>query len=142
MASARYRLTVETPPFRELTDALAVGLTEHARPYVDGPGFQPVAVALRDETGALVGGATGQVNWNWLHISLVWVAAELRGDAYGRRVMEAIEQIGRDRGCRWAHLDTFSYQARPFYERLGYELFATLDDYPPGHRRFFLKKAL
>jgi hypothetical protein len=63
-------------------------------------------------------------------------------DAPGRRLLEAIEDEARKRGCRWAHLDTFSYQARPFYERLGYELFATLDDYPPGHQRFFLKKPL
>ena len=142
MPPATYRLTVEIPPARELVDALSAGLTEHARPYVEGPGFQPVGVALRDDTGALVGGASGQINWNWLHIGLVWLASGLRGGGHGRRVMEAIERIGRDRGCRWAHLDTFSYQARPFYERLGYEVFATLDDYPPGHRRFFLKKAL
>ena len=142
MAPAGYRLTVQIPPARDLVDALAAGLTEHARPYVDGPGFQPVAVALRDDTGGLVGGASGQVNWNWLHINLIWVASELRGSGHGRRVMEAIEQIGRDRGCRFAHLDTFSYQARPFYERLGYHVFATLEDSPPGQRRFFLKKEL
>ncbi|MDP3936617.1 MAG: hypothetical protein Q8R92_00595 [Deltaproteobacteria bacterium] len=46
------------------------------------------------------------------------------------------------RRCAHAHLDTFSYQARPFYERHGYTLFATLDDYPPGHKRYFLRKAL
>ena len=43
------------------------------------------------------------------------------------------------RGCRAAYLDTFSYQARPFYEKLGYEVFGTLDDYPLGHQRFFMR---
>jgi endonuclease/exonuclease/phosphatase (EEP) superfamily protein YafD len=37
---------------------------------------------------------------------------------------------------------TFSFQARPFYEKFGYEVFATLEDYPPGHRKYFLRKAL
>ena len=46
------------------------------------------------------------------------------------------------RGCRYAHLDTFSYQARPFYDRLGYRLFGELENYPPGHSRFFLRKQL
>jgi hypothetical protein len=46
------------------------------------------------------------------------------------------------RGCRGAYLDTFSYQARPFYEKLGYAVFGTLDDYPPGHQRFFMRKRL
>lgn len=45
-----------------------------------------------------------------------------------------------DRGCTRAHVDTFSYQAKPFYERHGYEVFAVLDDDPPGHERIFLRK--
>jgi hypothetical protein len=57
-------------------------------------------------------------------------------------MLEATEQAARELGCRYSHLDTFSFQARPLYERLGYEVFATLDDYPPGHQRFFMKKAL
>jgi hypothetical protein len=39
-------------------------------------------------------------------------------------------------------LDTFEYQARPFYEKLGYQLFGTLDGYPPGYRQFYLCKRL
>ena len=54
--------------------------------------------------------------------------------------MEMLENAGQERGCRYAY--TFSFQARPFYESLGYEVFCTLEDYPPGHRRFFMKKAL
>ncbi len=46
------------------------------------------------------------------------------------------------RGCTYAHLNTFSYQARPFYEKRGYEVFAELDDYPKGHQRVFMKKCL
>jgi hypothetical protein len=56
--------------------------------------------------------------------------------------METIEQAAKERGCTYAHLDTFSFQARPFYEALGYEVFATLDEYPPGHHKYFMKKAL
>jgi hypothetical protein len=39
-------------------------------------------------------------------------------------------------------LDTYSFQARGFYERLGYTVFGTINDYPPGHSRFFLTKTL
>ena len=53
-----------------------------------------------------------------------------------------MEQAAKERGCTYAHLDTFSFQARPFYEALGYEVFGILDDYPPGHHKFFMKKAL
>ena len=97
---------------------------------------------MRDESGVLVGGVWGYVNWNWLWVGAVWLSDELRGSGYGRQMMETLERAARDRGCKYSHLDTFSFQARPFYEGLGYQVFATLDDYPPGHQRFFMKKAL
>ena len=46
------------------------------------------------------------------------------------------------RGCRTAWLDTYDFQARPFYERHGYVMFAEFDDLPGGHRRWFMKKRL
>jgi GNAT superfamily N-acetyltransferase len=137
-----YTLTIEDMPRSQDVQRLAQGLTAHALPYTQVPGFTPLGVLLKDEHGALVGGVWGQVNWNWLHIALVWVAEALRGAGYGRRLMETMEQAAKERGCIYAHLDTFSFQARPFYEALGYEVFATLDDYPPGHHKFFMKKVL
>ena len=44
------------------------------------------------------------------------------------------------RGCFGAWVDTFSFQARPFYEKQGYTVFGTIADQPPGHARHFLFK--
>ena len=137
-----YTLTLEEPPRDQDVAALADGLNEHALPHTGVAGFKPLGILLRDDRGALVGGAYGYVNWNWLFINLVWLSESARGGGHGRRVMLALEQAARERGCTHAHLDTFSFQARPFYEKLGYEVFSTLDDYPLGHQRCFLKKAL
>ena len=137
-----YTLTVEDDPRDEDVQALTQGLNVHALTFIGVPGFLPLAVFMRDEQGALAGGVWGYVNWNWLFVGLVWVSDALRGGGYGRQLMEALEQAARERGCRYSHLDTFSFQARPFYEGLGYEVFCTLDDYPHGHQRFFMKKAL
>lgn len=122
--------------------ALEHGLSDHARAFVARPGFQPLAVLARNGAGRLVGGVVARVNWNWLHVSVVWVAEELRGSGIGALLLAAAEDAGRARGCTRAHLDTFSYQARPFYEKQGWRVFATLDDYPEGHQRFFLRKEL
>jgi len=134
--------TVEDSPADEEVQALANGLSAHALSYTQVPGFHPIAVFIRDEDGTVVGGAWGYVNWNWLFVGLVWISEAIRGEGYGRQLMETLEKAAQERGCRFSHLDTFSFQARPFYESLGYEVFCTLDDYPPGHQRFFMKKAL
>jgi hypothetical protein len=59
----------------------------------------------------------------------------------GRELMAAAETRARKRGCHSAWLDTFSFQARGFYEKLGYEEFGRLD-YPPAHHRHFMRKRL
>lgn len=135
-------IAITTEPGLDDVRALERGLSAHARDFVPRPGFQPLAVLARDADGRLVGGVVARVNWGWLHVSLVWVAEELRGGGIGALLLAAVEDEGRARGCRHAHLDTFSYQARPFYERHGWRVFATLDDYPEGHQRFFLRKEL
>jgi GNAT superfamily N-acetyltransferase len=137
-----YALTIDDMPSAADQQALVRGLDEHAGLHTPRPGFKPLAAFIRSEDGILVGGAYGYVNWNWLFINLVWLSPSLRGHGHGRRLILALERAARERGCTHAHLDTFSFQARPFYEKLGYEVFSTLDDYPPGHRRFFMKKIL
>ena len=93
--------------------AVSEGLTAHALPITRVPGFHRIAVFARDEGSAIVAGVAGTINWNWLHIGLVWVSEPLRRSGIGRRLIGEIERVAVERGCAHAHLDTFSYQARP-----------------------------
>jgi len=131
----------EKPDAADL-EKISQGLNEHSNPITIDEGFRPLVVFARDADGALRGGAVGKVNWNWLHVSLLWVDESLRQSGTGSKLMTELENAARERGCEQAHLDTFSYQAKPFYEGLGYAEFARLEDYPPGHTRFFLRKTL
>ena len=56
--------------------------------------------------------------------------------------LAAAEELGRSRGCVGVYLDTLEHQTRPFCEDHGYELFGTLEGYPPGSRHFHLAKRL
>ncbi len=135
-------LSVEDTPSPAVLRVIQEGLSRHALPVTHVPGFQRVAVLARDERSTLIGGAVGAINWTWLHVALLWVSETHRHTGLGTRLMDALEDIGVRRRCTHAHLDTFSYQARPFYERRGYRVFATLQDYPPGHERIFMEKTL
>jgi GNAT superfamily N-acetyltransferase len=103
---------------------------------------RPVKFVARDSTGVVVGGILGHTRWRWLYVAKLWVDERARGHGLGTRLMAAAEDLARSRGCTDVSLDTFDYQARPFYEKLGYELFGTLEGYPPGSRQYYLRKRL
>lgn len=133
-------LILTDAPDPSARDAIAAGLggfnTERA-----GPGeWRRLAVLMHDEAGAVTGGLWGITSYQWLFTELLFVPPALRGRGLGAEILGRAEAEARRRGCRGAWLDTFEFQARGFYERLGYSLFGCIDDYPPGYARYFLKK--
>jgi ribosomal protein S18 acetylase RimI-like enzyme len=72
----------------------------------------------------------------------LYVPDLLRGQGFGSRLLRQAEEEASRRGCTGAWLDTFSFQAPDFYRRRGYTVFGAIEDYPPGHRRYFLRKSL
>lgn len=103
---------------------------------------QSLCFVLRAPDQEIVGGVIGATYWDWLHIDLMWVKEEFRGRGYGHRLLTLAEEEARRRGARNAYLDTFSFQAPDFYKRHGYQVFGELQEFPPGHQRYFLKKQL
>lgn len=104
--------------------------------------YQDVTVLVRGDNGVVIGAGLGESGRGWLHISVVWVDEAAREQGIGTSIVLKMEAIARRRECRAVYLDTFSYQARPFYEKLGYVVFGTLNDYPHGHQRFYMCKEL
>lgn len=100
----------------------------------------PLAVLWRDAAGPPAGGAIGRSWGGWVFVELLYLPAAWRGRGIGRQVMQGVEDIARQRGCLGVYLDTFSFQARPFYEKLGYSVFGRLEGMPFGHDRFWLAK--
>ncbi len=100
----------------------------------------PLEVFLIDDRQKIRAGLVGLTRWNWLLIETLWVDESLRKLGFGSRMMALAEQEAKGRGCTEAILDTFSFQAKGFYEKLGYEMFAQVDDYPSGYSFYQLKK--
>ncbi|TLU70471.1 GNAT family N-acetyltransferase [Lichenicoccus roseus] len=90
----------------------------------------------------VIGGLWGDSAWGYLHIELLVVPEAMRGTGIGRTLLQRAEEEALCRGCHQVWLDTFSFQARGFYEKLGYSVFGTLEDYRVGHSRMFLRKTI
>jgi len=102
-----------------------------------------IAVLVHDpRTRRLVAGMHGVTGFGWMFVDNLWVDEPLRRAGWGTRIMDAAEAEAARRGCHSVWLDTFSWQARGFYEKRGYRVVATLPDYPRPHQRLVLVKAL
>lgn len=104
--------------------------------------YRHLVIFLRDSDEAIVGGLVGETYWQWLYIDVFWIDEFYRGRGYGDCLLATAEQEAIRRGCQYAYLDTFSFQAPEFYQKRGYVIFGELPVFPVGYSRFFLKKVL
>jgi GNAT superfamily N-acetyltransferase len=123
----------------EVRQAIVSPLVRFNESQAGPSGNRPLVVELRDADGAIVGGLWGATAYGWLFTQLLVVPEQSRGQGLGRRVMSLAEAEATKRGCHAAWLDTFEFQARAFYEQIGYVCFATLPDYPKGSSRYFMR---
>lgn len=123
-------------------DSILGALVENEAAEGRDGGYQPYSVLLRDEAGAVIGGLHGYQLFDWLFIQYVAVPVALKGQGLGTELMARAEAWARSRNLAGMWLDTFAFQAKPFYERLGFSVFGTIEDHPRGSRRYFLHKRL
>jgi GNAT superfamily N-acetyltransferase len=140
--TARTRVSVEPDASAADVEIVQAGLRAFNVARIGASAEEPVRIFLRDETGQIVGGLLGHIRWRWLYVAKLWISEPHRGAGHGVTLMATAESLARKRGCVGAYLDTFEYQARPFYEKLGYAVFGTLEGYPPGYRQHHLAKRL
>lgn len=122
-----------------LLEGLGNNIIEHLGNVELGRALKIFIVNPSDD---VVGGVIANCFGGWMYISLLWIEKSLRNHGYGTQLVRLAEEDAIRLGCTHAHLDTYSFEARPFYEKLGYELFATLKDYPQGYSKYFLQKQL
>jgi GNAT superfamily N-acetyltransferase len=103
---------------------------------------EEIAFSVTSETDEIVAGLSGVTFGNWLHIERLWVSESLRGKGTGSELLKAAEDEARRRGCQFALLDTLEFQARPFYERHGYQVQWTQTHYPLHGAKYYMTKTL
>ncbi|MDE3129207.1 MAG: GNAT family N-acetyltransferase [Gemmatimonadota bacterium] len=140
MTVPRFTIAIDETPAPADQDVVQRGLRDFNIAVIGPSGERPISCFVRDDAGQVVGGLLGHVKWRWLYVAKLWLPEGVRGHGVGSRVMAAIEDYAWAHDCLGVYLDTFEYQALPFYRKLGYELYGTLDGYPPGYRQYYLRK--
>ena len=134
-------LTIEDRPTEADVDVLPHGLEafNESRWPAHQP-WAPMGVFVRDQE-KVVAGLAGETYGGWLFVRYLWVSEALRGRGIGQQLLAAGEARALERGCHSVWLDTFSFQAPGFYQKMGYQVFAELA-WSTDHKRIFLRKSL
>ena len=103
----------------------------------------PLGIYLEDAQNKKLAGLTGETFGNWLCIQFLFVRESCRGKGIGHKLLEAAEAEARQRGCKYAFVNTFSFQAPAFYKKHGYQEVFTPEEYPyTGKRHDYTKQLL
>jgi GNAT superfamily N-acetyltransferase len=100
-----------------------------------------LAIFVRDG-GRIVAGVSG---WTWgdcCELQSLWVEPGLGGRWLGSRLLAAAEAEAAARGCTQTVHFSWAFQARPLYERAGYEVIGRVADFPSGTDVLWYRKRL
>ncbi|WP_104401584.1 GNAT family N-acetyltransferase [Vibrio penaeicida] len=133
-----YKLDLD-PSDKDINE-IRSGLIKYNTPFLEGiPKSQVGCYAVDD--GNKVAGIIADLWGNWLLIKFLWVDDSIRGKNVGSQLLGRIEQYAIASGCKSAQVDTLSFQAKPFYEKHGYECRMVLENYPIDSSLSFLTKS-
>jgi ribosomal protein S18 acetylase RimI-like enzyme len=132
----------EVPLTVALKEQIYAGFRCHAHEVVgqDLKGAPVAYVSLNQ--GTLAGAVVVEPFWGGLHIKYAFVVEDFRGHGLGRRLMESAFEYGRQHNCPFAFVETMSFQALGFYQKLGFELEYTRTGYTKGLAFHYLRRAL
>jgi len=135
-----------TTELEKLKEFLGNGLDNFNKPYnnniVPFEDKKPFGFQVFDGD-ALVGGAcgtTGMGNWAW--VELLYVDEKYRDKDIGTKLIEKVEAFAREHKCTGVHLKTWDWQAKGFYEKVGFTCYGILENNPPGGSCHYMKKEL
>ncbi len=126
-------------PTQDQIDLFHKGLGKYNSQFVVQE-FVPFSTILENEKGEIVGGIKGQSFWGRLHIETLWMQENYRKQGFGKKLIALAETAARERKCKGIDLDTMTFQAPGFYEKMGFRQVGELPNYDNGFKRIYYAK--
>ena len=139
-------IEITTTPNEKDSKTISQGIIDFNNAKI--PNLEPIEdevnffVFVKDEYQKTIGGIRATCYWNTLHIELLWLSEACRGKGVGTKLIKKTEAFAKEQQCEKAFVETTSWQAKPFYEKNGYNLIATINNRPKGHASHYLTKEL
>ena len=136
------QITPPGQPKDEDLKRLADGLKAYNASQIGKQKPEKVAAFIKSDSGELLGGIYSVLNLGWLYIDWLWCHESIRGKGYGTKLVQSVEQYAISKSIYNVKLETASFQALDFYKKIGFEVYAELENFPVGHTNYYLKKEL
>lgn len=140
MADAVAAINLEANPNARDVEFVRSAIYEFNRSHAGSDNHKERVLFFRDANNKILGGLLGGTYYGYLHVDVLWVDEDQRGQGHGERLLRTAEAEAIARGCRYAHLGTHGFQALGFYEKRGYEIVGELKELPPSDSRYLLRK--
>lgn len=131
---------IVTDPQEIAVDELRASLRAFNQAETGIHSHEKIFITVKDEEDLFLGGVYGNIAWDWLYTDLLWVHPLIRKRGLGAQLMRLIENEADSHKVFGYHLSTASFQALGFYQKLGYQIAGEIENLPPGHTSYFLKK--
>lgn len=143
MIFVNFEIEKSTGEDSQFIDSMIVEYSSKNVPFTQDKPFAGINRVIKDSKGNILAGIIAlSYYWGCIYVDVLWVSEASRGKGYGTALLIEVEEEGRKMGCSLIHLDTFDFQGREFYLKMGYEVYGVLEDCPPEHSRFYMKKKL
>ncbi len=91
----------------------------------------------------IIGGAYGYIDdYYWAFLDLLFVEETYRTNDIATNLIKQVEDFARENKCVGIKTETWSFQARGFYEKMGFTVYGQLENHPPHAIDYLLKKVL
>ena len=136
------QFTVETDPSPVELEFLEEQINQHNIRATGFEDYQPLAIFVHDSENRVIAGISGYTWGGCCEIVFLWVHPDYRQMGYGRKLLQTAETEAIKRTCHLVVLNSYSFQAPNFYQKLGYTINGIDEACPLGHRRYHLQKRL
>lgn len=108
---------------------------------INGLDEDPISFEIFKEQ-EFVGAIIVQLFWGQLHIKYLYVEKPYRGQGIACELMKHACEFGKLRGCHFAFVETMSFQAPEFYQKMGFKIEFSRSGYSKNTTLYYLKKNL
>jgi ribosomal protein S18 acetylase RimI-like enzyme len=106
----------------ELKQKVCQGFDEHAIQETGLNEFGDYFAFIAKKNNDILGLVSYRPFWGAMHIKYMWIAEKHRKKGIGTKLMNKALKFGSEEGFRYVFLETMSFQAPLFYQKLGFKI--------------------